>query len=260
MQTESSRARGTGIVQAAVVIAWTAGLVWLAWGRGEDAPLVRFIRSDYWWLVYTAVGILIAFIASLTIRPSHEQGPHVLRRFLQTGILILPLLYLPLAVTSELSIAAAEKRSLYAPRVAVSGSQAPKPVKRQQRQQIAAVPEKPAPAPVKRPEPSLLDLVTDPEDFEGSDVTLLGMVHRDKRLAADSFFCYRLVMVCCAADATPAGIIVKWPSSAKFKTGAWVKVHGKVVLTKFEGADYPAISADKVEKITPPKNQFIIPK
>jgi uncharacterized repeat protein (TIGR03943 family) len=194
------------------------------------------------------------------IRPSHQQGPNVLRRFLQTGILILPLLYLPLAVTSELSILAAEKRSLYTPRAVVSRSQAPAPAKLQQRQEIAAVPTKPAPAPVKRPEPSLLDLVTDPEDFEGSDVTLLGMVHRDKRLAANSFFCYRLVMVCCAADATPAGIIVKWPSSSKFKTGTWVKVHGKVALTEFEGGDYPAISADKVEKIKPPKNQFIIPK
>ena len=70
---------------------------------------------------------------------------------------------------------------------------------------------------MKSSEPTMLELLSDPEDFEGSNVTLLGIVHRDKRLPANAFYCYRLVMVCCAADGTPAGVIVEWPESSKLK-------------------------------------------
>jgi hypothetical protein len=118
----------------------------------------------------------------------------------------------------------------------------------------------PAMAPANSREPTMLDLVSDPEEFEGSNANLEGVVHKDKRLPTGSFFRYRLPMVCCAADASPIGVIVKWPESGKLNKGTWVKVHGKVGFTVFEGEDYPAISAAKVVKTAPPKNRFIIPQ
>ncbi len=220
----------------------------------------RFIRSDYWWLVYTGIGILIALGSSLVVRPPRHTGLGNLRSLLQIGILLLPLLFLPLAVTSDLSTDAAEKRSLYTPRVVTSRTVSAVPAKVETKRKRPTEGSKQATNQVKRPEPTMLDLVSDPEDFEGSNVTLVGIVHRDKRLPANSFFCYRLVMVCCAADATPAGVIVEWPGSSKLKKGTWVTVHGKVTFTKFDGSDYPAVSAAKVEKTSPPKNRFLIPQ
>jgi putative membrane protein len=260
VHSERKRVLRPGLLQATVVIAWMAAFGWLVRGQGDGPLLGRFIRSDYWWLVYTGIGILIALGASLVVRPPRHTGQSGLRSLLQIGILLLPLLFLPLAVNSELSSDAAEKRSLYAPRVAVSRPESPKPTMSQPKRKTQVESAKPPTAPAKSPEPTMLDLVSNPEDFEGSNVTLLGMVHRDKRLPANSFFCYRLVMVCCAADATPAGVIVEWPQSSKLKKGAWVTVHGKVTMTKFEGGDYPAISAVKVEKTKPPKNRFLIPQ
>jgi len=249
-----------GILQATVVIAWLAAFVWLGHGSGGDPLLGRFIRSDYWWLVYTAIGILIAFAISLVVRPPRQAESNRSRGLLQMGILFLPLFYLPLAVTSELSTQAAEKRSLYTPRAAVARSESPKPIKSEPKRTISTQTTKPTAVKVKPHEATLLDLVSDPEDFEGTDTTLVGIVHRDKRLPHDAFYCYRLVMVCCAADATPAGVIVKSSETPKLKKGTWVKVHGKVTLTTFEGSDYPAISADKVEKTSPPKNPFLLPQ
>ncbi len=260
MHGEPSRGRGTGVIQAAVVIAWIAAFGWLALGSGDNPLLGRFIRSDYWWLVYSGIGILVALAASLVVRPPRWNGLGSLRSLLQIGILFLPLLFLPLAVTSELSTDAAEKRSLYSPRVAVSRPEPTSPAKLEQKRNSSNEITIPAKNPAKSPEPTMLDLVSDPEEFEGSNVTLVGIVHRDKRLPANSFFCYRLVMVCCAADATPAGVIVEWPESGKLKKGTWVKVNGKVTFTKFDGSDYPAISAVNVEKTSPPKNRFLIPR
>ena len=113
--------------------------------------------------------------------------------------------------------------------------------------------------PAKHREPTMFDLVTKPEDFEGMNVTLVGRVHKDTRLQSDSFYCYRMLMICCAADATPAGVVVKWRETPKIKTGTWVKVSGKAGFITFEGGPYPSIAAVKVEKTNPPKNRFIVP-
>ena len=260
MHSERKRVLRPGLLQATVVIGWMAAFGWLARGSGDGPLLGRFIRSDYWWLVYTGIGILIALGVSLVVRPPRHIGQGSLRSLLQIGILLLPLLFLPLAVTSELSTDAAEKRSLYTPRVAVSRPQSSSPAKLEPKRYASNENAKPARNSAKTPEPTMLDLISDPEDFEGSNTTLVGIVHRDKRLPANSFFCYRLVMVCCAADATPAGVIVEWPESSKLKKGTWVTVRGKVTSTTFEGGDYPAISAESVEKTIPPKNPFLIPQ
>lgn len=247
-------------LQVTVLIAWIVSFLWLARDNG-DAPLLgRFIRSDYWWLVYAATGILIALVASMVVHQPHQHQQNRLRSLIQIIILALPLFCLPLATSSELSIGAAEKRSLYTPRTVAARPQSPKRAELRQDQKIAAVPLKPVTNSVKRGEPTILDLVSGTDDFEGSSTTLVGIVHRDKRLPANSFFCYRLVMVCCAADAAPAGVIVQWPGTRKLKKGTWVKVHGKVTSTTFEEGDYPAISAESVEKTKPPKNPFLIPR
>lgn len=260
MQSERKGAVRPTILQATVVIAWMAAFGWLARGSGDDPLLGRFIRSDYWWLVYSGIGILIALAASLVARPSSQNGLGSLRSLLQVGILFLPLFYLPLAVTSELSTEAAEKRSLYTPRVAASRPESPRPTMSEPKRKNQIESAKLAKNSAKSPEPTMLELLSEPEDFEGSNVTLLGIVYRDKRLPANAFYCYRLVMVCCAADATPAGVIVEWPETSKLKKGTWVKVNGKVTFTKFDENDYPAISAVNVEKTSPPKNQFLFPK
>jgi uncharacterized repeat protein (TIGR03943 family) len=260
VRTEHKSVLRPAVLQATVVIAWMWAFGWLVLVAGDGSLLGRFIRSDYWWLVYTGMGILIALAASLVLRPPRLSAVGSLRSLLQIGILFLPLFYLPLAVTSELSPDAAEKRSLYTPRPVATRPESPAPAGPEPKRKNAIQNVKPASVPGKSVEPTMLDLVTAPEDFEGSNVTLVGMVHRDKRLPPNSFFCYRLVMVCCAADATPAGVIVQWPESSKLKKGTWVTVRGKVTLTTFEGGDYPAISAATVEKTSPPKNQFLIPK
>ena len=279
------------MLHAIVITGWIAFFWWLVRGPGDDALLGRFVRGDYWWLIYIAIGIFVALAVSVAVSPPPWLGSDRFRRsVIQAVILSLPILYLPLGVTSELSIEAAEKRSLYTPRVGAKQSESSKPIAgtsnlRQETDKKSSLHasrvtvkqsdspkqtqvERTAKRPIGNPtgaipsakphEPTLLDLVSDPEAFEGSNATLVGMVYKDKRLPSDSFFCYRLLMICCAADASPVGLIVRWPEASKLNKGDWVKVSGKVGLTTFEGEDYPEISAAAVEKIGPPKNRFIL--
>ena len=254
--------------------------------------LGRFLRSDYWWIVYTAIGVFVVLLGTLLVSQPRESGLDRRRSLIQAIILSLPLFYLPLAVSSELSIEAAEKRSLFTPRIVVKRSESPKPMVNESELSMDAAEKKDSPtnpnvAPnsseqpkptqsrpnpkaqlskpgsattaIKSNEPNLWNLISDPKAFEGSNATVIGRVYKGKRLSSDSFFCYRLLMVCCAADASPAGVIVKWPDTSKLKKGAWVKVHGKVGFTMFEGEKWATIIATKVDRISPPKNKFLIP-
>ena len=296
MQGEQRKIRWVGMLHGAVIIAWMVALWWLAHGAGEEALLARFIRRDLWWMVYVANAIFMSFAASLVVKWPSNPGPGKARSLFQGGILLLPLLFLPLATTSDLSIGAAVKRSLYTSRASVQGYksrepravkavrkgldgnmghaatsvesvpraveqqfESPSPDEVEPRREWPAPNSTPAKAPVKHPEPTMFDLVSKPEDFEGMNVTVVGRVHKDKRLQSDSFYCYRMLMICCAADASPAGVVVKWRETPKMKTGTWVRVGGKAGFTEFEGGPYPAITAVKVEKISPPKDRFIVP-
>jgi putative membrane protein len=292
VRDERQRWNWLGFVQAAVIAGWITALAWLGHGSGDDALLSRFLRADYWWIVYMAIWVFGALLASLVVSRPQHLGLDRRRGLIQAIILALPLFYLPLALSSNLSIEAAEKRSLYTPRVTVKQAQPSRAIaagaalggyKREERsvstpQEIGGTLDPPEPVqaeltpetPSEKPrvasiqkntrKATLLDLVSDPESFEGSTTTLIGMVHQDKRLPPGSFYCYRLLMVCCAADASPIGIIVKWPQTRALKKGAWVRVQGTVGFSRFEKENYPTISATGVEVTKPPKNRFIVPK
>ena len=92
-----------------VLIAWIAAF-WILIQRIEGTPLIsRLLRQEYWWLVDVGTGILLLFLLSL-VYLDPRAGPHGIRLTLQVGIMMLPLLYVPTAVTSRLSPDALNKR------------------------------------------------------------------------------------------------------------------------------------------------------
>ena len=104
MQSERKRVLRPVILQSAVVIAWMAAFGWLRTGRGDGSSvgsvypqrlLVAGLHRH--WDPHSSCGLFGRKAAPLA------HGRVCLRSLLQIGILFLPLFYLPLAVTSELS-------------------------------------------------------------------------------------------------------------------------------------------------------------
>jgi hypothetical protein len=143
-------------------------LPWVLMRSGDDLSWVGLSAATTggWFTPELGFSWLLRHLA---VRPPRQNGLGSFRSLLQIGILFLPLFYLPLAVTSELSTEAAEKRSLYTPRVAASRPESPRPAmsdpKPKNQIESAKLPKNPA----KSPEPTMLELLSDPEDFEGSN-------------------------------------------------------------------------------------------
>jgi uncharacterized repeat protein (TIGR03943 family) len=244
------------LIQAIVVIAWIIAY-WILIQRIDGTALLsKFLRPDYWWLIDVGTGILLFFLLSLVYGDSQCAGGHRIGLILQVGIMIVPLLYIPTAATSQLSPNAVKKRlfnferqDYKMARASVFNFQRPGPME-----------SKPIDSDFNLPRnPSLLRLALAPEPYEGKHVTTLGRVYLDDKLPINSFFCYQLVMYCCAADAGPLGVLVQYDKVKNLSSGQWVKAEGEIKITQKGDQRKTEILAEKVEPIDPPKDQYLYP-
>jgi uncharacterized repeat protein (TIGR03943 family) len=236
-----------------VIVAWIAGFCLLCASIGSAPLLDKFLRPDYAWIVHVGVGILVLFVVALVYCEPHNRGRRGIGLLLQMTIMVLPLLYLPTAISSELSPEAARKRS-----VSVARSDAGMGNRSVGKEFTIGAKKNTANA--KLPEdPSLIQLILEGKHYSGKRVTTVGKVCLDDRLPAQAFFCYRLLMICCAADARPVGILVYRDKADTLENGAWVKVTGTVGLSKFEDHDVVKIAAEHIEPTAPPKVPYLFP-
>lgn len=112
-------------------------------------------------------------------------------------------------------------------------------------------------------EPSLtiLQLLRAPQKHVGSGVKLLGLLHRDARLAAHfgpgrEVALYRFVVACCAADALPVTVALEGeiPGLAPEQ---WVEVEGVFELAAFGNSTVPLVKASRIDPVDPPVDPFL---
>jgi len=87
--------------------------------------------------------------------------------------------------------------------------------------------------------------------MQEANVAFVGQVAHVSQLPPDRFVLVRYRMTCCAADATPVTVPVRWAGATSLKDGAWVKVFGKTDPAA------KAVVADKVEATGEPSNPYL---
>ena len=78
-------------------------------------------------------------------------------------------------------------------------------------------------------------------------------------LTENEFAIGRMLMVCCAADMQPAGIIAQWSKSDELKEDDWIRVTGTISKTEYEGNFEPLILVSEVETIQRPSLEYVYP-
>lgn len=101
----------------------------------------------------------------------------------------------------------------------------------------------------------LSEIYMNMEKYEGYTVVMTGFVFKDPEIIKEDQFVHaRLMMSCCVADLTPAGLLCKYDKVSELKADSWVTVEGTLFIGKYEYGgmvyDDPQIS---VTKITPAK-------
>jgi putative membrane protein len=99
--------------------------------------------------------------------------------------------------------------------------------------------------------------IRDPAASAGQEAHVIGFVYRDDRFEAETFMVSRFVVTCCVADASAAGLIVRWPQTASLDEDQWVEVSGHFEPGEFYGQRVPILIADKITPTDPPNQPYL---
>jgi uncharacterized repeat protein (TIGR03943 family) len=96
-------------------------------------------------------------------------------------------------------------------------------------------------------------------DFDGREVEVVGQLMPARTGSPDNnrFHLVRLFVMCCAADARPAGIIVQTNESLNFAEMDWVKVSGTATFPVENGRHKAVLHANRIIETEPPRESFI---
>ena len=96
------------------------------------------------------------------------------------------------------------------------------------------------------------------EDPQRIAATLVSLASRPKGLPDDLFLGVRFKMTCCAADAMPIEILVRWKNAPAIEDDSWVKVLGVARRESLNGHPAVVLTADEVAiQKDPPEQPYI---
>lgn len=106
----------------------------------------------------------------------------------------------------------------------------------------------------------LCDIYENIDKFQGVQIEVEGFVFRGTgSLTDDEFIPARLMMVCCAADMQPVGLLCRYDNASQLEADSWVKVCGTIGEAEYEGETIPCIIAQSVEAVEEPDKSYIYP-
>ena len=110
-------------------------------------------------------------------------------------------------------------------------------------------------------EASLIDLTYNPERFINQKIAVVGMLHRDPKLAqrfgTNTCVVFRFVVTCCAADAQPVAALVIGGVPDHWADDTWVRVEGRFAQRDDKGQAVPTVELDKATRVPEPSPPYL---
>ena len=97
----------------------------------------------------------------------------------------------------------------------------------------------------------------EPDAYLGQKASINGFVFYPKDLPANYLMLSRFVITCCAADAYPVAIPIKFTGARQtYPQDSWFQVKGKAIVETFSGSRQFVIEASEIKPIPTPKNPY----
>ncbi len=89
-------------------------------------------------------------------------------------------------------------------------------------------------------------IVMNDQTYQGEEVEIIGQAAFSDRLPEGAFYLFRFIIICCAADAVPTGLIVTGYDGEDIKEDGWYRVKGKVGYLDVEGKEYVSLDVKEI--------------
>ncbi|MBV5307248.1 MAG: TIGR03943 family protein [Desulfobulbaceae bacterium] len=242
--------RALQIMKIGILAAWAGFFGWLI-SLGQQ-QLGRLLHPSLWWLVGAATVVLLLFLAVNLRRqlPLADQGNGWLK-WPSLLILLVPLLFFVTAQSGRFDAATLTKRAIQTTSGFVS-----QPVNTKAEGDDNGYP---PPLPPRKADTDipLTKLAMNPETYEGQEVEILCKTFVDERLPDDLFMCYRYLITCCAADALPVFIFVKYPEAKEIKNDQWIRAKGPFSRIENAKITVPSIQTEEVKYVDEPPFPYL---
>jgi uncharacterized repeat protein (TIGR03943 family) len=102
-----------------------------------------------------------------------------------------------------------------------------------------------------------LNIYPEPDAYAGQKVNIKGFVLHPKELPTDYLTIARFVITCCAADAYPIALPVKFTGDrTTYAQDSWLQVKGKMIVETLAGKRQLVIAATELQPTATPKNPY----
>ena len=229
-----------------------SGYVWMILRLFARNKLSYYIHPDYIWMTLATAAVLLTVLVFVIISIGFCER----KAALSSGLLKHPLRILMISIPVVLFLLVEPKAlssQAFSSRTSGLGNE------------LALSRNNQAPAFVINTEKrELVDWVRlfaqneNPEDFISLKGKMTGFVLKTEDLPDGYFTIARYVISCCAADARPVGILVKY-DQAKFnlKPDQWIEVKGSFEIDQVNGEQRPVLNLEEMKQIEVPDNPYI---
>lgn len=252
-----------------IFLAW----IWVLMGllipsESGKLPLEFFLRPDLWWLIAVGIIIMILFlIVGIKNRiMSASQPESRLGFYIRYGILFIPIPFilsfgknyygtdvlskrLTLPEKTEFSKTLDNTEPDMTSKNATELADTSLDLKMQESHSDDSV-----------YMINLLTLTDKAEPYQGKIVNVKGILYKGDDIPAGYVFCFRYVMVCCAADARPVGILIKDNDSVPIENDAWYDVEGIISLDSMDGIKFIRMDSASFQITEKPKDYWLYPQ
>jgi uncharacterized repeat protein (TIGR03943 family) len=102
-----------------------------------------------------------------------------------------------------------------------------------------------------------LNIYPEPDAYLGQKINVSGFVVHRPEIPANYLMLSRFVITCCAADAYPVALPVKFTGDrTTYPQDSWLQVKGKAIVETFGGTRQLVIAASEIQPISAPKNPY----
>jgi uncharacterized repeat protein (TIGR03943 family) len=102
-----------------------------------------------------------------------------------------------------------------------------------------------------------LNIYPEPDAYLGQKMNVSGFVVYRPEIPANYLMLSRFVITCCAADAYPVALPVKFTGDrTTYPQDSWLQVKGKAIVETFGGSRQLVIAATELQPIKAPKNPY----
>ncbi|MGD8522643.1 MAG: TIGR03943 family protein [Desulfobacterales bacterium] len=231
----------TACLPALIFFIWIDSYLWLLRGNRYKAFIHPKLRPI---MILALVLLLIYMVALISGFSQKKSRPNIMDAWLRAAILFLPALFLWSVYGQSLGAHALVNKTFDADEIILT----PQPQPEQKSIRDSSV-----------KSASLLDLLKNSDEFEGTQVVTEGMVFRNKKSPEKNFKIFRFAIICCAADALPLSISVNSEETQKLENETWIRVKGKFKMNRISGRQVVSIDAHTIEIIStpPPEKQYL---